>query len=68
MSEENRDDRDEFDALVPPLWQSIVALGEALPREEWDRVPSDLSTNLDHYLYDKPREEKRKARVQVFPR
>ena len=51
------EDRDDYDSSVPPLWQSIVALGEALPVEEWDRVPTDLSRNLDHYLYDKPREE-----------
>jgi hypothetical protein len=38
-----------FDA--PPLWQSVVDLGASLPIEDWDRVPTDLAANLDHYLY-----------------
>jgi hypothetical protein len=51
------EEQDEFDASAAPLWQSIVALGQSVPAEEWDRVPTDLSTNLGHYLYDKPRYE-----------
>ena len=34
-----------------PLWKQIVALSEGIPEEEWDNIPSDLSHNLDHYLY-----------------
>ncbi|MEA2787760.1 MAG: hypothetical protein QOG73_166, partial [Acetobacteraceae bacterium] len=26
-------------------------LGASLPPEVWDRVPEDLASNLDHYLY-----------------
>jgi len=42
---------DEYDDSVPPLWQSVIALGGSLPPEVWDRVPKDLAANLDHYLY-----------------
>jgi|GEM_PF-2946747 hypothetical protein len=42
---------DEYDDSVPPLWQSVIDLGASVPPEVWDRVPRDLSTNLDHYLY-----------------
>jgi len=34
---------------------SILEMAEALirdvPEQEWDRVPADLATNVDHYLY-----------------
>jgi putative addiction module CopG family antidote len=36
-------------------WEEIVAIGESIPIEEWDKVPSDLSKNLDHYLYGSPK-------------
>jgi hypothetical protein len=42
---------DEYDDSVPPLWQSVIDLGASLPPEDWDRVPTDLAGNLDHYLY-----------------
>jgi hypothetical protein len=42
----------QHDASAPPLWQTIVELGSAIPAEEWSRVPADLSANLHHYLYE----------------
>lgn len=48
---------DEYDDSVPPLWQSVVELGASLPPQDWDRVPTDLATNLDHYLYGSSGEE-----------
>jgi hypothetical protein len=49
-------------AFVPepgarPFWEDIIALGASIPREEWEKVPRDLSINLDHYLYGAPKEE-----------
>jgi len=26
-----------------------------VPSEEWNRLPADLSENLDHYVYGTPR-------------
>lgn len=48
---------DEFDDSAPPLWRSVVDLGESLPAEDWARVPTDLAANLDRYLYGSPDEE-----------
>jgi hypothetical protein len=43
-----------YDPSVRPIWEALVELGENVPAEAWDRVPANLSTNLDHYLYGKP--------------
>lgn len=48
---------DEYDDSAPPLWQSVIDLGASLPPEEWDRVPTDLASNLDHYLYGSSAED-----------
>jgi hypothetical protein len=45
------------DASSKPLWQRIVEIGAAVPEGDWDKVPVDLSKNLDHYLYGAPKEE-----------
>ena len=33
------------------LEQAFEAIAQEVPDEEWQRVPSDLAKNLDHYLY-----------------
>ena len=33
------------------LEQAFEAIAQEVPDEEWERVPSDLAKNLDHYLY-----------------
>lgn len=35
---------------------TIIRLGEGIPEEEWSRVPTDFSKNIEHYLYGSPRE------------
>ena len=40
-----------------PIWEIAAELGAQIPEEEWAKVPSDLSTNLDHYLYGAPKSE-----------
>ena len=40
-----------------PVWERVVEMGARIPREEWEKVPNDLSINLDHYLYGAPKEE-----------
>ncbi len=39
-----------------PIWETLVRLGREIPDEAWASVPSDLSKNLDHYLYGAPKE------------
>ena len=33
-----------------PIWQVIKEIRDQIPPEEWDRIPSDGSKRLDHYL------------------
>lgn len=40
-----------YDLTVKPIWETISQIGEAVPTEEWKKVPSDLASRLDHYLY-----------------
>jgi hypothetical protein len=37
----------------PPIWERIANLSEAMPPETWQSLPSDLSQNIDKYLYRK---------------
>ena len=43
------------DASARSIEEIIAELANQVPREEWDRLPSDLSDNLDHYLYGSPK-------------
>lgn len=36
----------------PPIWKTIVMLGQKASAEEWSQAPADLGSNLDHYLYN----------------
>lgn len=46
-----------YDETTRPIWEIIEEIGESVPGEEWAKVPNDLSKNLDHYLYGKPKEK-----------
>lgn len=37
------------------IWQKIRAHAAEIPKEELDRMPTDASENLDHYLYGSPK-------------
>jgi hypothetical protein len=34
-----------------PIWERLAWIGEAVPKDTWDNVPTDLSVNTDRYLY-----------------
>lgn len=38
-----------------PIEEILKELAAGIPREEWDRLPADLTDQLDHYLYGTPR-------------
>ncbi len=38
-----------------PIEDILRELAAGIPREEWDRLPADLTDHLDHYLYGTPR-------------
>ena len=42
-------------AGVRPIEEIAAELAAKVPQEEWDRLPADLSDNLDHYLYGTPK-------------
>jgi hypothetical protein len=50
-------DDDNDDLFDRPIWDVIAEIGDSIPKEEWDKVPDDLSINLDHYLYGAPKDE-----------
>lgn len=37
------------------LMDDLGQLGAEVPTEEWDKLPADLTDQLDHYLYGTPR-------------
>jgi hypothetical protein len=41
----------QYDQSARPIEDLLIELAKEVPREEWDRLPSDLNDNLDHYLY-----------------
>ncbi len=39
-------------------WEIASKLMAGIPDKAWDNVPSDLSINVDHYLYGTPKQDK----------
>jgi hypothetical protein len=42
-------------ATRKPIWEIAAHLLDDAPTEEIERLPEDLSHNLDHYLFGAPR-------------
>jgi len=40
------------------ILEIVAAATKEVPEHEWDRVPADLSKNVDHYLYGTKKREK----------
>ena len=34
-----------------PIWEVIEEITASVPEEEWDKLPTDASEQLDHYIY-----------------
>jgi hypothetical protein len=45
----------EFDVASPNIEDILSVIAAQVPAEEWNKLPSDLSSDLDHYLYGTPR-------------
>jgi hypothetical protein len=41
----------------PPIWEVVARIGDEVPPDVLDQVPTDLAGNLDHYLYGAPKRE-----------
>ena len=49
------------DAIGPkhkPVWERILERTATIPDEEWDKLPTDLAEQHDHYLYGTPKRPK----------
>jgi hypothetical protein len=40
-----------------PIWEIVEEVNAALPADTWEKVPTDGSINLDHYLYGAPKQQ-----------
>ncbi len=38
-----------------PIWERILERAAAIPDEEWNKLPTDLAEQHDHYLYGAPK-------------
>lgn len=41
----------EVDQADRPIWDQILEMTAAIPEEEFDKLPSDLAEQHDHYIY-----------------
>jgi len=40
-----------------PIWEIVDEINADLPVDTWEKVPTDGSVNLDHYLYGAPKQQ-----------
>jgi Arc/MetJ-type ribon-helix-helix transcriptional regulator len=38
-----------------PIWEEILEMTADVPDEEWDKLPTDLAEQHDHYIYGTPK-------------
>ena len=56
-SREEQPDSLQQSPSLPPFLQFVEEISAQIPTEEWAKLPSDLSKNIDHYLYGTPKDE-----------
>jgi hypothetical protein len=39
-----------------PFWQKLTAIGSQVSEQEWEKLPTDLSRNFEHYMYGASKE------------
>ncbi|PZV10821.1 MAG: hypothetical protein DCF22_15775 [Leptolyngbya sp.] len=60
LKHKNREDQtssSQQTSSLPPFLQFVEEISAQIPTEEWAKLPSDLSKNIDHYLYGSPKDE-----------
>jgi hypothetical protein len=40
-----------YDPSAPSIEDVLMAISKQIPEEEWKKLPEDMSSNLDHYIY-----------------
>ena len=56
-SREEQPDSSPQSPSLPPFLQFVEEISAQIPTQEWAKLPSDLSKNIDHYLYGTPKDE-----------
>jgi Arc/MetJ-type ribon-helix-helix transcriptional regulator len=46
---------DDSAPMDKPIWERILERTADIPEEEWDKLPTDLAEQHDHYLYGTPK-------------
>jgi hypothetical protein len=44
-----------YDPTARPIEDVLAELAREIPDEEWNKLPEDLTDNLDHYIYGTPK-------------
>jgi len=44
-----------YDTTARPIEDILVELAAQVPQQDWEKLPRDLTDNLDHYLYGTPK-------------
>lgn len=44
-----------FDQTAKPIGEILEELAREIPQAEWSKLPTDLTDNLDHYIYGTPK-------------
>ncbi|GET41532.1 hypothetical protein [Microseira wollei] len=44
-------------STAQPFWEKIAEIGAEIPESEWAKIPRDLATNFEYYMYGAPKEE-----------
>ena len=55
LKQEQADATQALTAAHTPIWERIIERSAAIPAEEWDKLPTDLAEQHDHYLYGTPK-------------
>jgi len=54
---EKQPDSSQQSPSLPPFLGFVEEISAQVPTEEWAKLPSNLSKNIDHYLYGSPKDE-----------
>lgn len=44
-----------YDENATPIEEEIAEIVAEVPKEEWEKLPPDLTDHLDHYIYGTPK-------------
>jgi hypothetical protein len=51
----NHGNKNSDHADARPIWEVAAEIAASIPESDWAKLPTDLSSNIDHYLYGAPK-------------